>query len=592
MRYRKAIFLSFLSGLTASTTAFATSPIISGASGLSYFGLRDENSTQEYFLGIPFAEPPVGALRFKPPVSWSPTNTTIVNATQMGYSCLQSTDINIKDKTSEDCLTLNIWKPANVTKKLPVMVWITGGGFFSGGAVLCPGGSLVDRSIKIGKPAIYVAMNYRVGLFGFPPGQEAADEGAVNLGLKDQRLSLEWVQKNIGYFGGDPNKVMLFGESAGSISTVLQSFYKGGKIGGVFRGMIQQSGSATSFNVPWSNDPAREATFSLIVNATGCADSPHQFECVRNAPVDVLSQADKDAFLAGSALGGNGKTLLLYGPTRYPNDDFLPDSPSTILHEGKFAKVPFINGGAYNISVLLPTLSSTAVAQLDEATGFFNTASPNNEQDVINMLAGWFPGFSSDNSSTLLRELLQYYPASPDAGSPYGTGNETFGQGAQYKRVASILGDIAFQAPRRDQLRAAIKFGVKARSYVMSEPSPNYVPYLGVAHGGDVPFVLQLIGLLGSPVSPAQLELQHMIGDYWINFAHHLDPNPQGKTISTVPYWPLYGKKEIALQLLGSNVTAFKDSARASAINFIIDNIPNIYKYPQHSLPSTQVTFP
>ncbi|KAF8608648.1 alpha/beta-hydrolase [Ceratobasidium sp. AG-I] len=566
MQYRNAILLSFISGLTASTSALAASPVISGDSGLSYIGLRNENATQEYFLGIPYAEPPVGPLRFKPPVSWSRTNTTVVNATRMGYSCLQSVDTYIKDNTSEDCLTLNIWKPANLTKKLPVMVWITGGGFFSGGVRLYPGGSLVDRSIKIGKPAIYVAMNYRVGLFGFPPGQEAADAGAVNLGLKDQRLSLEWVQKNIGYFGGDPNKVMIFGESAGSISAAFQSFYQGGKIGGVFRGMILESGSPTSFDVPWPNDPTREATFGFITNATGCANSSHRFECVRNATVDVLSQANKDAVLAGSSFGGSGRGLLLYGPSKAANDDFLPDSPSTLLHKGKFAKVPFING-----------------AQLDEGTFFFNASSINNEQDIINMLTGWFPGFS--NNDTLLQELLQLYPASPDAGSPYGTGNETFGQGSQYKRLASIVGDIIFQAPRRDHLRTATKFGVKARSYVMSQLGPNSMPYLGAHHGGDVPFVLQLLGSSGSP---SQLELQYLIGDYWINFAYQLDPNQKENIADTAPYWPLYGKKGIALQLLGSNVTAFKDSARASAINFIIDNNVDIYKYPKDSLSSTQ----
>ncbi|CCO33044.1 Lipase 1 [Rhizoctonia solani AG-1 IB] len=126
------------------------------------------------------------------------------------------------------------------------MVWIYGGGFYFGSTIYYPGDNLVQTSVELNKPVIYVSINYRTGIYGFPPGQEAVDAGALNLGIKDQRLALEWIQKNIGYFGGDPTKVTLFGNSAGAVSTTYQALYKGGNIGGVFRAMILESGSPST----------------------------------------------------------------------------------------------------------------------------------------------------------------------------------------------------------------------------------------------------------------------------------------------------------------------------------------------------------
>ncbi|KAG9084003.1 hypothetical protein FRC07_013770, partial [Ceratobasidium sp. 392] len=186
--------------------ASASGPVVSTYAGLSYQGLRNTTAGQDYFLGIRFAQPPVGPLRFKAPVPWAPpSKTRTVNATRLGDSCEQAVEYS-SNTISEDCLTLNIWKPTNVTKGLPVMVWIHGGGFYIGESARYPGTFFLERATKIGKPVIYVSINYRFGLYGFPPGQAAADAGALNLGLKDQRLALEWIQKNIKYFGGDPSK--------------------------------------------------------------------------------------------------------------------------------------------------------------------------------------------------------------------------------------------------------------------------------------------------------------------------------------------------------------------------------------------------
>ncbi|KAF8608652.1 alpha/beta-hydrolase [Ceratobasidium sp. AG-I] len=558
MSRSKSLYAGLTLWLASLAYALAAPPIVSGSSGLSYTGLRNTTSGQDYFLGIPFARPPVGSLRFKPPVPWSPGNTSKVNATQAGYSCENGIAGFITNTESEDCLTLNIWKPTNVTGKVPVMVWIYGGAFYVGDIHSAPGNFFVERSTTIGKPVIYVAMNYRLGLYGFPPGQAAADAGALNLGLKDQRLALEWIQKNIGYFGGDPNKVTIFGESAGAMSAVYQSFYKGGEIGDAFRGMILQSGSATSFVIPKPNDPVKAAAFAFIANATGCAGSTHVLECVRSAPADVLSEANKNSIKIDPYYYGIAHFPVAYGPTTAPEDDFFPEEPVDLLRKGKFAKVPFING-----------------AQLDEGTLLINGTSLKTEQDIITYLTARFVGlYHGISNVTLIREILKYYPDSPAAGSPYGTGNETFGLGAEYKRLASLVGDILFQAPRRNHLRAAAKFRVKAWSYIMKQAGPNPVPMLGVPHGGEFPFVFQTLSIQDPGAPAALVNLSHTMGDYWINFGYYVDPNPKSEKL---PNWPTYDSKAVALQFLASNTTTFKDSDRSAAIDFIITNTPNLY---------------
>ncbi|KAG9096539.1 hypothetical protein FS749_008266 [Ceratobasidium sp. UAMH 11750] len=553
-----ALFQSILTfGLLTLVAAQAPNPVVKGKN-VSWVGLSNSALKLDYFLGVPFAQPPIGPLRFKPPLPWSPSNgTRVVNATAYGASCEQGIKNDPPVEESEDCLTLNIWKPSNVTGKIPVMVWLYGGGFYFGTAQGYPGDGPVNASIVTGKPVIYVAPNYRTGIFGFPPGQAAAKAGALNLGLKDQRLALEWVQRNIGYFGGDPNKVTLFGQSAGAISTSYQALYNGGNIGNVFRGMILESGSPSSVNVPPANDKVLEAAYSFVVNATGCTGSSNTFECVRSAPIEVLRQANQDVIKAPANLTGVDQGPVVLGPTLAPGDVFLPELPSKSLHAGRFAKVPFIS-----------------TAQLDEGTVFLNPQQPETEQDLIDWLTAKIPGlYFGYNNLTAVQELLKFYPADPAAGSPYGTGNETFGLAAQYKRLASAVGDLIFQASRRDFLQTATKFGVKAWSGLFTEViNPVGNEQYGVYHSGELVYVYQVVHTIPNIPQPL-ITLEQTVIDYWLDFAYNLDPN-RG-SYAPRPYWPQYGKNATMLQL-ASNITVISDIFRRDALNFII-NSPSLY---------------
>ena len=224
----------------------------------------------ESFKGIPYAQAPVGQLRLKPPQPLA-SGLGRVDATGIPRSCPQfyfSVDkatfpFNLLGEflntplfqtvsfAGEDCLNLNVQRPAGTKPdaKLPVLFWIYGGGFELGTTAMYDATSLLKESVGQGKPVIIVAVNYRVGGFGFMPGKEIMKDGSGNLGLLDQRLGLKWVADNIAAFGGDPNKVTIWGESAGAISVLDQMMlfdgdtsYKGKPL---FRAGIMNSGSVT-----------------------------------------------------------------------------------------------------------------------------------------------------------------------------------------------------------------------------------------------------------------------------------------------------------------------------------------------------------
>ncbi|ELU45173.1 COesterase domain-containing protein [Rhizoctonia solani AG-1 IA] len=416
----------WLATLPPAAFAAGSGPVVHGADGLSYVGTRNTTSRQDYFLGIPFAQPPVGRLRFKPPVAWAPGNTTEVNAAQFGAGCQQATGyVPTNNTLSEDCLTLNI---CELGQRL-----------------------MVNSAVSMRyQPALTAITD------GVPPGQEAYNAGGSNLGFKDQRLALEWIHKNIEYFGGDPNKVTLFGTSAGGVSASIQTLYNKGKIGGLFRGIILESGppetdsqTAYSLHALRPDDPVREAAFHLIANATGCLGDPYVFECVRNAPADTLIQANKDVL--APYYRANVPAPTIFGPTYSPDDEFITEPIHDLIHSGKFAKVPIISGGIVPYPVIMISMSYTLQAQLDEGPVFFDGPAVNisSEQDIINWFTARFPALYIGMSNlTSITELLKFYPTSPAAGSPYGTGSETFGRGAQFKRASSVFGDYLFQVSR------------------------------------------------------------------------------------------------------------------------------------------------
>ncbi|EGG00650.1 lipase [Melampsora larici-populina 98AG31] len=265
------------------------------------------------FYGIPFAEPPLGNRRLTnpiPPLGQYPN----FDATGPPPACPQQSitgggnifndaiglGADILDKLPfyapgigghEDCLTLDVLVPKNTqpTDRLPVMFWIFPGDFTTGYSSLLRGNSLVEKSVQMGQPVIFVAPNYRLNAFGFLGGREVGEAGVGNLGLKDQRLAMKWVQKYISEFGGDPSKVTIFGESSGAIAVSYHLLINNGDNEGLFRAAICESGSA--FPVETLSSGAGQPIYDKIVNYTGCASSSNSLDCLRAVEYEHLFAA-------------------------------------------------------------------------------------------------------------------------------------------------------------------------------------------------------------------------------------------------------------------------------------------------------------
>uniref|UniRef100_A0A8D8SWB2 Carboxylic ester hydrolase n=1 Tax=Cacopsylla melanoneura TaxID=428564 RepID=A0A8D8SWB2_9HEMI len=249
---------------------------------------KSRNGTTYFsFLGVPYAKPPVGDLRFKEPQphpGWSEN----LNVTKIGNDCPQRSLVNNQLAGDEDCLFLNIHTPKlDPNAMLPVMVYIHGGAFKAGSGGIFRAKFLMDRNI------VFVTINYRLGILGFLSFLDDVIFG--NFGLRDQIFALKWIQNNIAQFGGDSNRVTIFGGSAGAASVdylVISPLAKG-----LFHNAIIQGGTATS---PWAFVPQpialqrAEAVSTLV----GCPSRPtaEALKCLRNVSCEVLVQA-ADKFL-------------------------------------------------------------------------------------------------------------------------------------------------------------------------------------------------------------------------------------------------------------------------------------------------------
>ncbi|KAI0303270.1 esterase 1 [Russula brevipes] len=502
--------------------------------GTTLTGSRLQPSNLDFFGGIPFAEPPIAALRFAPPrlkLSLSPL--TSFNARDYGPSCLQPfSDLNM----SEDCLTLNVIRPSGIDagSSLPVMVWIYGGGFYSGSSSLYDGTPLVEQSVARGTPIVFVSLNYRLGPLGSPQGPEAVQRAVLNIGLHDQWAAFEWVQNNIASFGGDPLKVTIFGESAGALSASYHHLNE--NFSTVARAAIFQSGTGST--LPIFDAYRGTPSWTLFVNNTqscAAASLDNAFSCLMSASSSDLLAAMNAAMAI---------ELFPFRPVLDGPDGILSDHPALRLSRGAGRQVPFIAGTV-----------------LDEGTTFIPHEFQTEDIDIW-LNANFTPSpFGADVLKSGIDQVVSLYSNDTSAGSPFGTGNETFGTGPGYKRGAAILGDILFQAPRRFWSRTA---GAPSYAYIFTDPQPNADPALGVYHSSELPYIFGFKKNVPSNTA----RLSRVMLDYWISFAVALTPN-DGKGTNR-PFWGTYDETKQVLELSGSSIGLIPDTYRASSIDFMI----------------------
>ncbi|MBV9796190.1 MAG: carboxylesterase family protein [Actinobacteria bacterium] len=335
--WRKYLRLSLAAGTAAAALA-ATGVVASGASAASgssggnnggrsgspVVGTADgfvrgsSAAGVSEFLGLPYAAPPVGNLRWQPPqpaARWSGVRA----ATSFAPHCPQSASPFGLASTSENCLYLNVYTPAGGARNRPVMVWIHGGALVTGESNDYNPAALVRDGVVV------VTINYRLGALGFLADSAlAAQPGGPsgNYGLMDQQAALRWVQRNIGGFGGDRRNVTVFGESAGGLSTLSQLVSPGAQ--GLFQHAIVESGTYALTQATLASAESAGAAFAAKV---GCASNTAA--CLRSVPVSTI--------LADQNAGAGGYQPNIDG-------DVLPQSIGTALSSGQFNHVPVIIG--------------------------------------------------------------------------------------------------------------------------------------------------------------------------------------------------------------------------------------------------------
>lgn len=526
-RARHGLLLLALSSLGLSTVPHlaSTNPSVTASAGRFVGNTSIKDLDQ--FLGIPYAKPPVGELRFANPQPAGKLTSDPFDATAYGPGCLQDPLFADYNGLDEDCLTLNVIRPHDCQEdKLPVMFWIHGGGNMNGQSLYYNGTALTQFAASIDQPVIYVSINYRLGGFGFLTSTDFVDAGLSNLGLKDQYLALQWVHDNIESFGGDPDKVMIFGESAGAWNcwSQLHHAYTENEANKLFRGMVTQSGAPGSPQFPHAAAPETGAeAYAELLNATGCTG-----EDSAEARIDCLRAAPADSF---STLLTTGLTL----PFTLDHDWFSKDLTDALV-AGEMAPLPIIHGAnLHEGSVFLP-----------------DPFNPPNDTDllthILESISAWSPDISSQTDSSpnltaIANTLLQAYLDAPptslgltDTSDP--TAPATFWPAVGlYSDTTMHLGRRALLRRASDPDRQQPTWGYHFNqqpplsqmnlSYEYPGNSQAYARRVGVQHGAELSYVFgEATSLEGRTQGDVDVSITMMRA--WVNFAWWLDPNEEG----------------------------------------------------------------
>lgn len=484
------------------------------------------------FRGIRYGRAPVGALRLRPPVP-APPWTGVLDATTTPPRSVQPHSMLAPagDPEGEDCLALNVWTP-DPGASLPVMVWIHGGSFTTGSGSIAwyDGARLAERGVVV------VTINYRLGALGFLDLASVGGEawaGCTNVGLQDQTLALGWVRDHITAFGGDPERVTIFGESAGAMSVSAHLALPGST--GLFRRAIAQSGSAA--HVQTADAGATVAAHAL--DALGV--SPAALDRIADVPVDAF----RDVVATINALDGDRDLPLPFRPT--VDGSVLPHPPLDALAAGAAADVALLAG-----------------TNRDEMRLF----------RLVAMLEG---GGSDLDDERLLRRMSNALARRGRTVSPelaLAAYRRRHPEATNDDLWSAVTSDTVFRMPMISMLDAHVAGGGAAWSYHFTHPSTGLGGVLGAAHAVEIPFVFDNLHQAGTDmmlgdVTPERLEFAAGLADAWVAFASADDPAARGSGFSVPGHdapWPTYepGRRaQVVLDLRCDVVDAHDDDLRA-----------------------------
>lgn len=466
------------------------------------------------FRGIPFAQPPVGELRWRPPQpvrGWAGVKQCVA----FGPACVQVVIPGVafaeREAACEDCLYLNVWTPAQGDDAaLPVMVWLHGGGYLAGAA----SDDFYDGQDLARKNVVVVTCNYRLGPFGFlahPMLSRESPQGiSGNYGLMDQIAVLEWVRDNIRAFGGDSERVTVFGESAGGRSIALLMVSP--QANGLFHRAVMQSSTIyrpiQHLREVWYGRPAMESVGEFVAQAAGCSGAADPLAALRACTAEELLSASSPSlpgFVPGFASGVPYEPIV---------DGWLvPDDPSDLFDAGKQHKMPLIAG-----------------ANADEGTLFIQGVDVGNPERVRRLICAAFPEHAE--------EVLRLYPFSTPQDA--------------YQALNQISGDASSLSPMRSVVRSMERAGEESWFYRFSHVrSDMFGRRFGAYHGSEIRFVFNNLDRGLSRVVEADRHVADMMSSYWVNFAATGNPNADG-----VPHWPVYTRTEERYMEFGDHFKA------------------------------------
>ncbi|CCH42881.1 Cholinesterase [Wickerhamomyces ciferrii] len=531
-------------------------PVVTIQNG-SLKGLYLDTFNQDAYLGVPFAQPPLNSLRFVNPQSLNTTWENVQEFQTYGPSCMSSGGTHsTKLPQSEDCLKLNIVKPRGYeNENLPVAIWIHGGSFLEGSSTR-PSYNLsyiVENSVEIGKPFIGVSINYRLTGFGFLRSREVEFKGYTNVGIRDQIKAIEWIHENIEHFGGDPNHLVIWGESAGgySVGKLLNSQ----KLGDYIKGGITESG--TSMFADYFSDTliTTEDDYSKLVDYFNCSEATSSFECLQHVDANELNHVFNET--NEIIKGGFHAT--------YVDGDIIPKSSFISIQGGEYQKVPLLIG-----------------TNTDEGVDFIDTTLNTTEEFKKSLLKD-FP-YLTNSSIEKLNELYQI--DDPLVSSPldptYNTTPIEYPNswGQQAPRAAVLWGDLLFVAGARTTAQvSSLRDDVPVYKYRHNIPNNDTYdkPYIGARHFRELVYVFDnddephdvTLGeqFLDDPRIP---NISKTISKLWCSFITDLNPNlPSDQQDVKIPNWPQYkdGEQNLVFDIEGFHLE--KDDWRSEQLKFI-----------------------
>ena len=473
-------------------------PVTTAAGAVCGTQVTSASRSVDVFRGVPYGESTAGANRWAAPVAKAPWGGVLA-ATDYGPICPQPVPTYPSPPPSEDCLSVNLWRPTEAApgSGLPVMVFLHGGGFEDGsGSIPLYSGAYLAASQDV----IVVTINYRLGAMGFLAGYGGL---SGNYGLLDQQLALRWVQDNAAAFGGDPGNVLLFGESAGAMSTGLHMLSIPSSKG-LFTSALMESNPV---GLPYKSTGVAAEFGAALAKVVGCEQGG--IECMRDLPAQTIADAENDPSITEEGLLQGFSGFLVWAPTL----------------DGSLVVEQPVNAGAAN-GFPLPTVFGT---NRNEGTLFIYplleslNALPLTTPVYTELVAKFF-------GKTDVAPILAAYPPNDTDDAPV---------------VSQLVSDYLFFCASRAMASGGggptwgYFFSKLTTSFNLWSLYPPQVPQCAdqVCHGSELPYVFNSATDILQSFSASEEKLSRAFGDYWGAFARSDDPNA---TVEPRPSWPAY----------------------------------------------------